>query len=51
MQHILDMGVVVYLNAAINQFAITVGKELFTMRLIINLLGILRMAESGLVEK
>jgi hypothetical protein len=54
MLHMSDMGFgcccSLYLNAAVNQFAITLGNELFTMQLITNLLVILRMAEFGLVE-
>jgi len=42
--------VALYLNAAVSQLTITIGKELLSMLLITNLLVILRMAELALVD-
>jgi hypothetical protein len=53
MLHMSDMGFPccsLYLNAAVSQFAITIGKELLSMQLITNLLVILIMAELALVD-
>jgi hypothetical protein len=53
MLHMSDMGFLccsLYLNVAVIQFAITIGKELLAMQLITNLLVILIMAELALVD-
>ena len=54
MLHMSDMGFkccTLYLNAAVSQFAITIGKELFNMQTYYKLASyFLRMAELALVD-